>query len=142
MDRTNLDARWILALLALHGHVEESLFWHSCWSIIMVAFFHVHRAVRHLQHADVLNLWIARLIVFFHAGMNAFAAADASSQVQTINKFDAVHRLEIANMRADSVLALDFILNPFEDLLHVFGRQFLVILLQELFCGWKIFHLH
>ena len=111
VHRADLDAGRVLALLALHRHVEKALLRHRLGIVIVVGLLHVERAVRQPQHADVLDLRIARLVVLRDAGVDAFAAADAAGQVQAIDKLDAVHRLEVAHVRADAVLLLDFVLD-------------------------------
>jgi hypothetical protein len=98
----------------------------------VVGVLEIERAMRELQHADVLNLRIARLVVFRHAGMHAFPAADAACQIQRIDELDAVHGPEVADMGPQTVFVFHLILNALEHLLHLFRREFLVVLLQEL----------
>ena len=140
MDRANLDARRILALLALHRHVEVTLFRHGFRRIKVVGLVNVQRAVGQLENADVLNFGIARLVVFRHAGVDAFAAADAARQIQAIDVFDAVHRFQIPHMGAQAVLLLHFVLDSFQNFVHVLRRHLLVVLLQEPLHSGEIVH--
>ena len=138
MNRANFDARRVLALLALHRHVEVTLFRHGIRRIKVVRLVNVQRAVRQPEHADVLDFGIARLVVLRHARVDAFAASDAPGQVQAIDKFDPVHRLQIPHMRAQAVLLFHFVLDPLQNFGHVLRRHLLVVLLQEPLHGGEI----
>ncbi len=105
----------------------------------MVALLQVEGAVvGHLQHADVLDLGVAGLVVLGDAGVDALAAADAAGQVERVDKLDPVHRLEIAHVRPDAVLVLHFVLDPGQDDLHLLRGHLLVVLLEELVDGGEL----
>ena len=140
MDGADFDAGWILALLALDGHVEEAFFGDRLRGVVVIALFHVHRAVRHFEHADVLDFRIPGLIILLDAAVNTFSAANAARQVERINELDAVHGLEVAHVRTNPVLPLDLVFDALKHLGHLFRCQFLVVLLQEFLGGGKIFH--
>ena len=143
VDGTDLHARRVLALLALHRHVEETLLRHLLRIVIVLGLLDVERTVRHFQHADVLNLRVARLVVFRDAGVDAFAAADAAREVQAINELHAVHRLvKSRTCGRNAVLLFDLVLDALEDLRHVRRRHLLVILLHEPLGGREILHFH
>src|ERR1019366_9764565 len=82
-----------------------------------------------------------RLFVLGDARVDAFAATDAAGEVQTVNKLDAVHWLEVAHVRTDSVLPLDLALDARDDFGHVAGCEFLVVFLEKLFGGSKVIQL-
>jgi hypothetical protein len=73
--------------------------------------------------------------------MHALPAPDAARQVQSINKLDAVHGLQISDMGTEPVFALHLSFNPLEHLLHLLRRHFPVVLLQELVHGRVILEL-
>src|ERR1043166_6993771 len=91
--------------------------------------------MRHLEHANVLNLRIARLIVLRNARMDAFAAADTASQVEAIDELDAVHGLVVLHVRANLVLLLYLPRDAVEDFVHVRLRLFFLVLLKKLLGG-------
>ena len=88
--------------------------------------------MRQLEHPDVLNLRTPGLIVLGDAGVHALAAPDAAGEVETVDKLDPVHRLEVAHMRPDPVLFFHLTLDALEDPGHVGRREFLVVFLKEL----------
>ena len=125
--------------MALDRHEEEARLRHGFRRVVVVAFLHVEGAVvGHLEHSDILDFRIAGLVVLRHAGMNAFAAADAAGQIEGVDKFHAVHRLVVAHVRPDPVLPLDLVLDPGQHLLHLLRAELLVIFLQELLGGAEV----
>src|SRR5450756_47228 len=73
--------------------------------------------------------------------MHTFATADATREVEAVDKLHPIHRLEIAHVRADSILTLYIRLDAFEYLRHVVWRHLLVVLLHELLERREIIHL-
>src|SRR5208283_5638511 len=112
LHRADLHAGRVLALVALDRHVEDARLRHRLRRIVVVPLVHVEGAVvGHLQHADVLDLRVAGLVVLRYAGVDALAAADAAGQVEGVDELDAVHWLVVAHMRPDPVLALHLVLD-------------------------------
>jgi len=135
MHRAYLDAGRVLALLALHRHIEEPLLRDFFRIVVVIRLFDIERTVRHFQHPDVLDLRGARLVVLVDTGMHAFAAADTPREIQAIGIFHTVHRLEIADMGAHAVLLFDLVLDPRDDLFHVIRSHLLIVFLEELLHG-------
>jgi hypothetical protein len=138
VHRTNLHARRVLALLALHRHVEEAFFRNLLRVVVVLRLLEIERTMRELQHANVLNFRSPREVVFLDAGMDTFAATDAAGEIETINKLDPVHRPQIADVRTDAVLALDLALDPLQHFRHFIRVQLLVVLLQEFLGGREV----
>src|SRR6185436_20915295 len=65
--------------------------------------------------------------------MDTFPAANAPREIQCVDKFHSVHWLEIADVRANPILVLDFFCDPLQHFRHLLRSKFLVMLLQELF---------
>ena len=71
----------LLALLALHRHVELALLGHRLRVVVGVGVLTSTPFVLvHLQHPDPLDLRIAGLVVLLDAGVDAAAAADAAGR--------------------------------------------------------------
>lgn len=132
LDRADLDARRVGALVALDRHVILRAVGHQGRIVMVVGSLHVDAPLLHLKHADVLDFRRPRLVVLLDAGMHALAAADAAAEVQTVDEFDAVQRRRIGELRLDLVARLDRLGDPGEDPLLVLGGHLLVVLLEEL----------
>jgi hypothetical protein len=80
MDRTYLHTRRILTLLALNGEIDESFFWNQVRVIVMFRVFEIDQVSSfESENSDPLKLRVmARMIVFFHTGINTSPASDAS----------------------------------------------------------------
>ena len=119
-------------------HVKISLFRDHLGVVVVLRLLQVQRPMRQPHHSDVLDLRIPRLVVLPYARVDALATADAPRQVQRIDELDPVHRLEVAHVRAQSVLPLHFVFDALQHLGHLFRGQLLVILRKELVHGRKI----
>jgi hypothetical protein len=80
MDRTYLHTRRILTLLALNGEIDESFFWNQVRVIVMFRVFEIDQVSSfESENSDPVKLRVmARMIVFFHTGINTSPAANAS----------------------------------------------------------------
>ncbi len=100
--------------------------------VVVIRRLHVDAALFHLQHADVLDLRRAGLVVLLDAGVDALAAADTAAEIQAVDELDAVQRRRIGELRLDLVTLLDFAADAGKDAFLVLGRHLLVVLLKKL----------
>ena len=86
MDRTNLHTGRVLTLLALNREIDETLSPGQVRIIIMFRVFEIDQVSSlEPENPDPVKLRImARMIVFFHTGIDASPAADASGKFKTI----------------------------------------------------------
>jgi predicted phosphatase len=80
MDRTYLHTRRILTLLTLNGKINKSFFWNQIRVIVMVRVFEIDQVSSlESKDPDPLKLRImARMIIFFHTGIDTSSAANTS----------------------------------------------------------------
>jgi hypothetical protein len=73
-------------LLTLNGKIDESLLGNDFRVIVMVGVFEIDQVSSlEPENPDPLKLRVmARIIVFFHAGIDASSAANASGKFQTV----------------------------------------------------------
>ena len=131
LDRADIDAGRMLALLALHGHVVFVRL-RDGMVVVDVAFLEVHRAFRHLKDADVALVRGAVMIVLQMACLGAFAAAVADGKIERVAKFYAFLRLWVADGHIGSVLFFGLLGEAGDDGGDFVFAELLVVLLQEL----------
>jgi len=87
MDRTYLHTGRILTLLTLNGEIDESFFWNQIRVIIMFRVFEIDKVSSlEPENPDPLELRImARMIIFFHTGIDTSPAANASRKFKTVS---------------------------------------------------------
>jgi hypothetical protein len=80
VDRTYFHAGRLLALLTLNGEIDKSLFWNQVRVIVMFRVFKIDQVSSfESENPDPLKLRImARVIIFFHTGINASPTANTS----------------------------------------------------------------
>jgi hypothetical protein len=116
----------------LYRHIVVFRIRHFVPVIMMVRPLEVGGPARHLQHANVLDLWRPALIVLHNTGMDTAAAADAATKVQRIHELHTIHRPDITEIRLYVIASANFLADAPQHFLHLGGRQFLVVLLKEL----------
>ena len=128
----DLDAWRVCALVALDGHVIMVFGGDCCAVVMVVALLDVGRASWHFEHADVLDLWAAGLVILCDTCVDAFTAADTAGEIQCVDELDAVHGLDVSDVGADFVAFLHFVRDALERGGHVLAVHLFVVLLEEL----------
>jgi hypothetical protein len=80
MDRTNLHARRVFTVLALHGHVEKPFLRDLGRVVIMLGVFKIDQVSPfEPEDPDPVELrFVAGVIIFFYTGIDAPPAADTA----------------------------------------------------------------
>ena len=73
-------------MLALNRHVVVPFFRNFLGIIIDSRMFEVHFSIFESEDSDILNLRIARLVVFFDTCVNTTSAADTSLEIQRVSE--------------------------------------------------------
>ena len=103
--RTGLDARGVAALLAGDRHVEMALLRDLGRVVVGVGVAEVDALLLlHLQHADPVQLRVARLVVLLDAGVDAAPAADAAGQVERVGEEHAGQRRRVGHLHRHAAL--------------------------------------
>jgi hypothetical protein len=98
LHRTDLDAGWVAALLAGHGHVEGLLLRYQLRLVVGVRFGQVDAGLLlHPQHPDPVDLRVAGLVVLVDTGVDAAPAADAARDVETVAELHPIHGRRVAH---------------------------------------------
>ncbi len=134
LDRANVHARRMLALLALHRHVKLVRLRHGM-IVMRIALLHVHRAFRHLEDANVALVRGPVVIVLDVARLRAFAAAIAHAEIECIAKLHARFRFVIRDGHVRAVLLLRLLFEPAQNDFEINRRELLVMFLQEILDG-------
>lgn len=132
--RTDVYARWVVALLALHRHVEGVGFRNRAF-VVDLAVLDIERAFLHLQHANVGVAGFAVVVVLHVTGLGALAAAHADREVEGVSKFDSRLRFGVGDGDVCPVVFLGLSLEPFDDFFHLLGGELLVVVLQKFVDG-------
>lgn len=131
LDRADVHARRVVAVLALHGHIELVGARHRV-HVVGGGLLEVDRAHVHLKHADVGVVGRAVVVVLFVACLGAVAAADADAQIQRIAEFHALDRAVGADLNLYAVALQRVGLKPAQRRLQLLRRELFVVALQEI----------
>src|SRR3974390_1860961 len=97
--RAHLGARGVLTLLTAHRDVEMAFFRNLRGMVISVCMREVHALVLlHGEHANPLDLRVARLVVLRHAGIDAAPTADAARDIQGISEVHPLCRPRVGHL--------------------------------------------
>jgi hypothetical protein len=120
-------------LLALNGKIDESLFRDQVGIIVMFRVLEIDEIPSlESENPNPLELRIAaRLIIFFHAGVNTSPAANAARKLQAVSPKGVRDGILGANLEFSSILLQVSLLKLCNDLLLFIRGHFAEMLLQE-----------
>jgi hypothetical protein len=131
MDRAYLYTGRILTLLTLNRKIDESFFWNQIRGIIMFRVFEIDQVSSlEPENPDPLKLRVmARMIVFFHAGIDTSPAANASRKLQTVSPESFGNGFLRADLKFPSIFLQVPLLQLRNDAFLIFFGHFLKMFL-------------
>lgn len=93
LNGTDLDTGRVLALLAGDRHIKKAVFGHQGRIVKGGGIHDIHAILLfHPQDPDPMDLRVARLIVFSHAGIHTAATTYTAREIESIDKLNIGQR--------------------------------------------------
>jgi hypothetical protein len=135
MDRANLHAGRVLAVLALNGQIKKPFLRYERRIIVMLGFIEFDQASPlDSEYPDPLKLVLqSRAVIFFYTGVDAPSAPDAPGEIEAVSPESIRKRLLRANLKFPAILFKVSLLELGNDPLLFFRRHLLEMFLKKVF---------
>jgi hypothetical protein len=134
MNRTHFYTRWVLTVLALHGHINESRLRDLFGIVIMLGILQIDQgAFFEPDNPNPVQLRIVTgVVIFIGTGIDTFSAPDTAGEVKTVAPESVRERLLRAHRELFTIF-LPISLFPFSDESFLLVRRHLAkMLLKEI----------